>query len=138
MAFELRPVYFDGMDIIVDERGSQFITMRKTQWVEDDKDPEPEKAKYELRKYIIDKDGNEKPGKGVSFLTPEGPHNLVKELVAAGFGDTKEVLIALRGRENFRESVEHLFDPEEAASGEYFDMRTVLLAEDPNAEVSDE
>lgn len=124
--FDRKMVTFDGLDIIVDEKGARFLSIRKVQWVKNGDEPDKEKAKLELRKYTIDKDGTEIPGKGVSFLTDEGPHNLVHEMVKNGYGETKEVLLALKDREDFKDSVEHLFDNDEKNTGEYFDMRKVL------------
>ena len=128
--FTKHPIYFDGMDGIFDEHGTMFLTMRKTQWVEDGENPDPEKAKLELRKYRVTAEG-ERPDKGFSFLTEDGPHELVNVLIENGYGDTREVLLKLRERENFKEVVETLFEsPEENTDGEYFDMRSVLLQDD--------
>lgn len=137
--FNKELVTFGGIDIVFDERGSQFLTMRKVQWVTKGTEPDESKAKYEIRKYTIGKDGEEVCGKGVSFLTEEGPHNLVKELVENGFGHTKDVLTQLFKRDDFKETVEHLSDDESYhvdKDGEYFDMRSLLLGviEDTNKE----
>lgn len=127
--FNKEMVTFDGIDIIFDEKGSRFLSLRKVQWVNKGEEPNEEKAKYEMRKYTVGKEGEEICGKGVSFLTEEGPHNLAKELVANGFGHTSDVLKELIKRDDFKETVEHLGDDENASvsDGEYFDMRSLLL-----------
>lgn len=139
MAFDsntnIRPVMFDGLDAIFDEKGSMFLSMRKVQWIKEGNEPDPSKAKLELRKWIVGPDGVEKANKGMTFLTEEGPHELAKTLVHHGYGKTKEILLELKGREDFQESVNTLFDKDEdTGSGEYFDMRSALLAEDDSEE----
>ena len=143
MAFDsntnIRPVMFDGLDAIFDEKGSMFLSMRKVQWVKEGNEPDPSKAKLELRKWIVGPDGVEKANKGMTFLTEEGPHELAKTLVHHGYGKTKEILLELKGREDFHESVNTLFDKDEdTGSGEYFDMRSALLAEDDSEEEEDD
>jgi hypothetical protein len=128
----IKPVYFDNMDAIFDEKGSMFLAMRKVQWVKSGSEPDASKAKYELRKYIVGADG-EKPNKGMTFLTEEGPHELTKVLIQQGFGHTKDLLKELKKRDDFKDSVKDLFTDDDSATsedGEYFDMRTELLKED--------
>lgn len=131
-AFE--PVYFlhNGYDQIIDEKGSQFISFRQVQWAKDKSTEKDEsKAHYELRRWRIDPENGEVPSKGVVFLTEQGPHNCVTGLIEAGFGDTKECLLKLKERKDFRESVEHLYDECDMsdANGEFFDARELLLDE---------
>lgn len=135
MAFDRRPIYFDGIDGIFDEKGSTFCTMRKVQWVKEGEEPDKEKAKFELRKYRIGSEG-EIPDKGFSFLTEDGPNELVNILIDQGFGNTKEVLRKLKKRKDFKESVKTLFEdaPVDDPDGEYFDMRSVLLDESEESE----
>lgn len=128
-SFNKHPIFFEDGDII-DERGSQYISLRFTQWVKDDKDRDESKKKLELRKWTVSPEGD-RAGKGVSFLTEEGPSELAKVLVHRGYGDTKEILDELRQRDNFKESVQNLFtDDEENDEGDYFDIRDALLADD--------
>ena len=145
MAFDnntnIRPVMFDGLDAIFDEKGSMFLSMRKVQWVKEGNEPDASKAKLELRKWIVGPDGVEKANKGMTFLTEDGPHELAKTLVHHGYGKTKDILIELKGREDFKESVDTLFDEDviDNGSGEYFDMRSALLTENnDNDEVDEE
>lgn len=128
----IKPVLFDNLDAIFDERGSAFLSLRRVQWCEAGVEPDREKSKLEIRKWRITAEG-ERADKGVAFLTDDGPHELAKTLVNLGYGNTKDILLELKKRDNFRESVEHLFDKEEESSeGEYFDMRTIMLTEEDN------
>lgn len=135
----IKPIMFGDINEIVDEKGSMFIALRKVQWVSDDKEPDESKAKLEIRKWLVDADGEEKANKGVTFLTDEGPHELAKVLVKKGFGKTKEILKALKPRADFKDSVKNLFKDDDADNqdGDYFDMRTALL-EDYNQDESEE
>ena len=115
-------------DDIFDERGSTFLALRKVTWYSKGKEePAEDKAKLELRKWLINKEGEEIPYKGFSFLTENGPHDLTKMLVQKGYGNTKELLIALKDRADFKESVEHMYDDNDNIS-EYFDARSTLLS----------
>ena len=115
-----------GLDVTFDEKGSQFLALRKVQWVKSGEEPDESKAKLELRKWIIDKDGTEKANKGFSFLTDEGPHELAKALVHEGFGHTKDILNELRTRDDFKDTVEHFNDNEDESDESYFDIRSLL------------
>lgn len=129
-SFNKKPVYFDNLDEVFDEKGSMLISMRRVQWVDPDEEPDREKSKLELRRYQIT-DKGERADKGFSFLTEEGPHELTKVLLHNGYGHTKDCLLELKQREDFKESVEHLYDEEELSSdGEMFDMRDMLLADE--------
>ena len=124
-SFNARPYKFD-LDTTVDEKGSTFIALRKIQWVREGEEPDETRAKIELRKWRVQPDGSERPDKGFSFLTPEGPHELARVLVHEGYGDTKDILKELRSRDDFKESVEHINDEEPVGEGEYFDMRSLM------------
>lgn len=125
---KIKPVMFDNLNEIFDEKGSTFIAMRRVQWCDEDKKPDREKSKLELRKWRITAEGEERADKGFSFLTEDGPHELARVLVHNGYGKTKVILKELKDRDDFKDSVNHLFDKEEVSdSGEYFDIRTALL-----------
>ena len=113
-------------DRVFDEKGSTFLAMRRVAWGVKGAEPDNEKAKLELRKWN-NRDGKEMPNKGFSFLTEDGPHELTKALLEEGFGNTKDVLGIIRGREDFEESVNSLYDDGGDASGEYFDPRSILF-----------
>ena len=133
--FNKHPYHFASIDDIVDEQGSRYIALRKTQWISDGEEPDESKAKLEIRKWTVTDD--KEFGKGFAFLTDNGPHELTRALVKHGYGKTKEILSELRTRSDFREAVETL-DVEESVGedGEYFDMRSALL--DDEYEDSDE
>jgi hypothetical protein len=122
---------FEGMDNIFDEKGSQFCAFRKVAWYNPDKNEEPttDDAHWELRRWRANDSGVDAPVKGMTFLTEEGPSNLAKLLLDKGYGSTKDCLLSLKKRDDFREAVEHMYDEEEANSEEFFDARDELLAE---------
>lgn len=137
----IKPVMFDGLNAIFDEKGSMYLALRRVQWCSEDAQPDREKSKLELRKWRTTPEGEERADKGFSFLTDNGPHELTHVLVRQGFGNTKETLKALKEREDFPDAVENLFKKDEKAkssSGEFFDIRTALLADDPFGEDGDD
>ena len=115
-------------DHVFDEKGSTFLAMRKIAWgVAQNEEVDPEKLHWELRKWRMI-DGEEMANKGFGFLTEEGPHELTKTLLEQGFGHTKDVLNAIKDRDDFREAVENM-SVDSDTSGEYFDPRSMLLEE---------
>jgi hypothetical protein len=131
---KVSPIFFSDPEVF-DEKGSMYLAMRKTEWLKEGDQPDETKAKLELRKWRVT-DSGERADKGIAFLTENGPHELAKILVQDGFGNTKDLLLALKKREDFKDTVEHLGDKEDEgnADGEFFDMRTALLAEDKDDE----
>ena len=71
-------------DYTVDEKGNSYIALRKIEW------NGRGEYKLDLRKYISTEKG-EQMGKGVSFLTDEGPHELVRVLMENGYGKSDEI-----------------------------------------------
>lgn len=131
MAFESTMKYhvFKDFEIPFDEKGTTCGTVRLVQWVKEGNEPDQSKAKIELRK-IYTSGAEEKPGKGYTFSTPEGPGELAIGLIKAGFGDTKEILKAARERDDFLEAAKTINDdPDAGSDGEMFDMRDLLLSE---------
>lgn len=120
---------YGDLDMIFDEKGSTFLAMRKVAWFNKDKGIEPseEKAKLDMRKWTANDNGNDIPLKGFSFLTEEGPHSLTEALVDNGYGKTSKLLTSLKKREDFEESVKHMYDEEDESGTEYFDARADLL-----------
>lgn len=84
----------DGYDHIFDEKGNTFLSLRKISW--GGREP-----KLDLRKWYTMADGEERVGRGVGFLTEEGPHELTRILVQEGFGYTNELMDILSTREDF-------------------------------------
>ena len=67
----------------------------------------------------------------VTYISSEWvtKEHTVSELIDAGFGNTKEILLKLKERDDFKSSVETLYDTEDPGDGEYFDARELLLSE---------
>lgn len=86
----------DSINEVIDEgTGNSFIAMRKLRWTETGT------FKLDLRKWITNADGQEIAGKGFSFITEEGPENLVNALLKHGYGDTRKTLEGIQDREDF-------------------------------------
>lgn len=135
MAFDkdkkITPVFFGSINETFDERGSMYLALRKTQWVREGQEPDESKAKYEIRKWVVGPDGDT-PNKGTSFLTDNGPNELAHVLLKNGFGDTKQCLLDLKTRDDFKDAVKHMYDAETDTDGEFFDAREMLLKENPD------
>lgn len=120
----------DNFDHIVDERGNQTINLRKLYWGDDES-----KVRLDLRRWTIGEDGQEMVGKGVSFMTEEGPHTLVDTMVQEGYGHTTDILKGLSVREDFKPSLnrvlgedEQIYVGEEASEREtFYDPRSSLF-----------
>ena len=83
-------------DEIIDEGvGNSFIALRRLRWNENGQ------FKLDFRKWITDAEGKEIAGKGCSFITEEGPSNLVHTLLAHGYGDTQTVVEKIADRPDF-------------------------------------
>lgn len=74
----------DGVDRIIDEKGNKFIAVREVRW-KDIYD-----FKLDIRQYMVNENG-EIPLKGLSFLTEDGPGELINTLLESGYGDTTQV-----------------------------------------------
>ena len=86
----------DSINEVFDEGvGNSFLAMRRLRW------NETGTFKIDLRKWITTVDGKEIPSKGFSFITEEGPENLVNCLLKHGFGNTRKTLEGLQDREDF-------------------------------------
>lgn len=88
----------NGYDYLFDEKGNSFLALREVAWNDG-------KTNLELRKWFNSADGSEVAGKGFSFLTEEGPHELVNVLLRNEFGRTDEVLEIIKEREDFNQSI---------------------------------
>ena len=128
MAFDSGMTYhvFHDYNIAFDEKGANCGTVRKVQWVKEGQEPDESKAKIEIRK-IFSKAEGETFGKGYTFSTPEGPGELAIGLINAGFGETKEILRAVRTRDDFLEAAKTINEDEDDGDGEMFDMRDLML-----------
>lgn len=85
-----------SLDVVFDEgSGNSFLAMRKLRWDENSN------FKIDLRKWFTNSDGEEIAGKGFSFITEEGPNNLVNCLIDNGFGDTRDIIEKVSTRDDF-------------------------------------
>lgn len=119
---------FRGINRVVEEKGNQFIRFAQIAWAGEDEDVEPNKIKYDLRRYFTDADGVEKMGKGVTFLSDNGPTELAHILVEEGFGNTSKILESIKGRDDFPNAVREVYGEgsiEESDDGT-FDLRDIL------------
>lgn len=87
------------INYVFEEQGNQFNAFRKLSWGEDSK------TYYELRRWRNTPDGKEIPAKGMTFLTEDGPNELVHTLVDNNFGNTKVLLESLYKRNDFQKSL---------------------------------
>lgn len=87
-------------DYLIEEKGNQAVFFRRVSWGGRD-------AKPEIRKWYVD-GTNETPGKGVTFMTEEGPDELVKTMTEIGYGKTEEVLENISKREDFPVAVKKI------------------------------
>ena len=87
----------DGINEVIDEKGNMVMMLREVAWSGRD-------YRLELRQWAIDVD-KEIPMKGTSFMTEQGPNNLVHTMTRLGYGDTTEILQNIKDREDFDESL---------------------------------
>ena len=117
---------FKDYNVIFDEKGSKYGTIRLAQWVKEGKEPDESKAKIEIRHMINSAEG-EQYGKGYAFDTEEGPHELVGALIDCGFGNTKDILKKIVKRDDFKDAVENINNEDDNLDGELFDIRDLML-----------
>jgi len=118
----------DEVDEVIDEKGNTVILFRKLAWGKG-------AEKLELRKWFVDIN-KETPSKGVTFLTEEGPHNLVHTFIKKGFGDTEKILTELKARDGFEDALSSVIGKkkvkeikeQDAVEGEavYYDPKEML------------
>ena len=120
----------DDFDHVIDESGNSTLNLRKLYWGD-----KSDNVKLDLRRYYINEQG-ERLGKGVSFLTEEGPHNLVETMAGLGYGNTRRILDNIKDREDFRPALNSVLGKDsefyDESAGEsdddYFDP-SMLLSE---------
>lgn len=71
-------------DYTIEEKDNSFVALRKIRW------GNREDYRLDLRKYISTEEG-ERMGKGLSFLTEDGPSELVKVLLDNDYGKPDEI-----------------------------------------------
>ena len=86
-----------SLNVVFDEvPGSKsFLALRMLRW-----NPNA-KFKLDIRKWYTNAQGEEVAGKGISFMSPEGPENLIQALLENGYCDTRKTLRGLKDREDF-------------------------------------
>lgn len=128
MAFDYR--VNPDFDFIFDEKGNTFLALRKIAWNEGGKE------KLDIRKYYNSADGTETVGKGVSFITEEGPHELTRILVENDYGYTDEIINGIKNRKDFMTSLVKVLNEDDSKelglenidpNEEYFDPVESLL-----------
>lgn len=119
---------FKDYDLPFDEKGSQCGLIRKVQWIKNGAEPDESKAKLEIRKVYLNSEGEEKLGKGYTFSTDEGPHELALNLVKIGYGHTKDIIKELAKRDDFKDTINNINVDEESDNSDVFDMRDLLLS----------
>ena len=103
MAKEFNLEIDDSLNEVIDEvPGNRFIALRRLRWSED------APFKVDIRNWYTNSEGEEIAGKGVSFMTPEGPDNLIEALLKNGFGDTRKTLNGIKDREDFLIAVKEI------------------------------
>lgn len=97
MAREFKLELDPSLNVVFDEApgSNSFLALRRLKW--SDNSP----FRVDIRKWFTNAEGEEIAGKGVSFMTPEGPGNLINALLENGFGDTRETISSLKNREDF-------------------------------------
>lgn len=125
------------IDEVFDEGvGNSFLAMRRLRWNENSQ------YKLDLRKWITNANGEEIAGKGFSFITEEGPANLINCLLKHGYGDTRKTLEGIQDREDFVPEVMEILNkkgiiPEESMTytqntenGEFYNPNDFFSDED--------
>ncbi len=125
---EFKYSIIDNIDYTIEEQGNQFTALRKVRWGDSDKEY------LEIRRWRNTPDGGEQAAKGVTFMTEEGPSELINTLVDLGYGNTKEVIQHLFTRVDFRKSLnsvlgkdDELFDKNEGTlEDDYYDPKSLI------------
>jgi len=123
------------IDEFVEEKGSQFTALREVYY------NDSEKPSIELRRYSVNKEGNEQMAKGVVFMTPTGPQEAAKAIIRAGFGETTEYIQELKDtRKDFDQALNKVLGPDDkrydpdVKMDEVFDASTFVQEEDEDDE----
>lgn len=122
---------------IIDEAtgGNSFIALRKLRW------SETSPFRLDIRKWYTNAQGKEIAGKGVSFISQEGPDNLIEALLKNGYGDTRKTLNGIKDRDDFLVAVKEIvvannMDLDSVdissidqldSSADYYDPKSIIL-----------
>ena len=114
---------------IIEERGNYFTAVRMVRWK-----PEAD-FKLDIRKYSSSEEGDT-PLKGISFMTEEGPTELITALLEEGYGSTNEVANSIfMHREDIVERISKLQSGEITVDDgdiheEFYDAKDMVLCFD--------
>jgi hypothetical protein len=134
-----------SLDEVVDESNNSMVVLRKAKWGDTDKS----KFKIELRRCYVTNTGEERVGRGCTFITENGPNNLTSALLKHGFGDTKEVIQSIKDRDNFDismrralsdedlERIKNTQIPESMLEPDYYDPKSMFSEDDDYVTVED-
>lgn len=115
---EFKYEFQEGFDYIIEESGNSSSNLRRISW-------NGRPYKLDLRKYSY-KDGQEIMMKGIS-MSEEGATELASVLVENGYGDTRRIIKAIRGREDFDESLlDKTIEIDDSGDEEYYDPKQLL------------
>lgn len=112
-------------DYLIEEKGNQALFFRRVSWNGRD-------AKPEIRKWYVD-GTSETPGKGFSFMTEEGPNELIKTMTELGYGNTEEVLENISKRDDFPVAVKKVLGKGVEELTEEYDSVELEDVYDPRA-----
>lgn len=123
------------IDYVFEEQGNQLSAFRQIQWNKGT-------PRMEIRRWSKTPEGKEIPLKGMTFLTKEGPDELVNVLTKNGIGDTLEVLKNLSKREDFEKCLNSVvgkdseFYKSDAGTVEddYFNIDEIIGCDESNVE----
>lgn len=129
-----------NFDYTIDEKGNTFLALRKIKWSKNS-----DEYKLDLRKYYSRPNG-EMMSKGVSFLTDDGPSELINVLLKEGYGRPKEIADIIQNQRHdimsgliepliyatnnmSEEERKSLFESykEENTDGTYYDPREMII-----------
>lgn len=114
---------------------NSFLALRKLRW------SETGKFKLDIRKWYTNNEGEEIAGKGVSFITEDGPNNLINALMKHGYGETRGILESISSRSDFLPNVKRVIgnmnttldniedNKEEDIDADYFDPKNIFGGE---------
>ncbi len=121
------------IDEVFDELSgsNSFLALRKLRW-----NPNSE-YRLDIRKWFTNSNGEEIAGKGVSFMTEEGPANLIQALLKNGYGDTRKTLEGIKDRDDFIPTLSEMIkkdeipefeipEGEEEGTSSFYDPKEIL------------
>ena len=121
MAREFNLEIDDSINEVIDETpGNSFIALRRLRW------SAGSDFKLDIRKWFVNADGTEVAGKGVAFVTEEGPDNLINALLRHGYGNTRKTLDGIKDRDDFLVTVKAVLDENHMDINSVEVQRTVL------------